>query len=170
MKKILTFVLTLCALQIATAQIENYDKEDILECLELILEHPTVQDAMQRDGDYQNEFSFSLRDPYVRFNPVRKILQDIDQMDIGNLDYRLFLDRSALNPNRREWDEDGQRRRMSINVQYDEVTDAFEMRFNTERIVEPNNIITYFGSFVLEKYDDVWEITSDNISKDQRRR
>ncbi|MFK7937302.1 MAG: hypothetical protein AB8G22_27560 [Saprospiraceae bacterium] len=168
MKKILFLLLTVSLTKVASAQIEQYTKDDILDCLELILEHPIVEDALQRDMDYQDEFDLRLRDEYVRFNPVRKLLQDIDQIDISDLNDRLYLTRQEINRNRRDWTSDNQRRNLSFLVRYDDVTDAFSFMISAERKIDERQRVIYNGSFFLERFNEDWEITADKVAKSQQ--
>lgn len=167
--KTLLFVFTsILTTQVAIAQIEQYTKDDILACLEIALEQPIIQKALQRDMNYQDEFNLILQDNLIRFNPLRNLIQQIDQTDISTLNNRLYLNRSEVNRNRREWAADNQRRNIVFTIIYNEVTDAFEFRLNAQKDIAVRKSIQYFGSLIFERFDEYWEITLDRLALAQQ--
>lgn len=152
-----------------TAQVENYDKEDIVACLNLLIEHPDLQEAFERDINYQNEFDLTLRDNIIRYNPLRKLLQQVDDIDISRIDDRLYLEReNKLRYNNNNVAQEEQRRQLTFTFQYDEVEDAFIVLTHTERQTQPRRIIFYSGNFKLIKQDEEWEIEHGEVLKNDR--
>lgn len=169
MKKLWLFVLTFTILSSLSAQIGEYTKDDILTCLEIVLAHPIMQDALQRDINHQDEFTITIRDDYVRSNPLRVLLQKIDQMDISRLNNQLYLNRTEINRGWRERTDDPERRNINCILHYDKIDDVFEFQISTERLLKPRYTIRYLGSLTFARFGEEWEVTVDRLNKIQQR-